>query len=84
MPLRKLSIDIMLPRSATGLRAKEEHARIIRSVLQLVENPNWAAFTLPVHDSQGNEVGRAVMHAGETVPVIRKEQEDGVRQSAAA
>jgi hypothetical protein len=66
VPLRKLVIEIDLPTHATtGMRAKEEHARILKSILALVEDPGWSAFALNLHDSLGNHAGRATLTPGD-------------------
>jgi hypothetical protein len=66
VPLRKLTIEINLPASATGQRAKEEHARLLRGILYLLETPAWAAFTTHLYDSGGAPVGRATLQTGVT------------------
>jgi hypothetical protein len=84
VPLRKLTIEIDLPTHATtGMRAKEEHTRILKSILALVEDPGWSAFTLNLHDSLGNHAGRATLQSG-TRKGQAKELPIGDCQQAAA
>lgn len=71
MLLRKLKIEIDLPNTATGYRAKQEHIRLLKSVLALIEDPAWAGFSLQLHDSYGVHVGSALLHDGKII--TRKE-----------
>jgi hypothetical protein len=62
VPLRKLTIEIELPTSATtGKCAKMEHARMVGAVYRMLENEAWGAFSVPLYDSAGQLAGHAVL-----------------------